>query len=112
MDQVIECTINRSGITENLGACERWVRISYVLAALKEYLNSKIHKKKCSDHVKFGEVRGKKDEDNVQRVVNGINTWVPELWNNTPLIHISIGILSSNEMVHNVLSAKEMDGKL
>ena len=43
----------------------------------------------------------------MQRVVNGINTWVPELWNNTPLFHISEGILVSNEMVQNVLSAKE-----
>ena len=67
MEQVIECTINRSckdtggifGITENLGACERWMCISHVLAALKEYLKSKIHKKKRSGHVKFGEV-GKK----------------------------------------------------
>ena len=114
MDQVIACTINRLckdtggifGITENLGACERWMRISHVLAALKEYLNSNIHIKKCSGHVEFGEVRKKKDEDNVQRVVNGINTWVPELWNNTPLIHISEGILASNEMVQNVISAK------
>ena len=68
MDQVIECTINRSckdtggisGIIENLGACERWIRISHVVAALKEYLNLKIHKKKCSGHVKFGEVRKKR----------------------------------------------------
>ena len=45
MDQVIETTINRwskevggiSGITENDGASERWIRINHFMSALKEH---------------------------------------------------------------------------
>ena len=48
-----------------------------------------------------------KDEDDVQRVVNGIETWLPDLWEEKPLVHISDGTLASDEMVSNVLAAKE-----
>ena len=53
MDQIIECTINRSskdtgeisGVTENVGVCERWMRSNNIFAALKEHLNATTHKK-------------------------------------------------------------------
>ena len=116
MDQIIETTVNRSckeiggiiGKTENQGATERWMRVSHILAALKEQQNKKVYKKpKFSKHRELEKKRMVKDEDDVQRVVSGIETWVPDLWNNSPLVHLSDGIVASEEMVANVLSAKE-----
>ena len=40
-------------------------------------------------------------------MVNGLNTWVPKLLDNIQLVHISDGISVSDEMIKNVLSAKQ-----
>ena len=62
MDQIIEITINRffketsrlSGITENKGVSERWVRINSFIAAHHERLNVKLNKNKKHMILKWG----------------------------------------------------------
>ena len=51
-----------------------------------------------------------KDEDDVQRVVEGIGLWSPTLRNNSPFVHLSDEIVASKEIVENVLSAKKVEG--
>ena len=116
MDQIIEMTINRfsketgglSGITESSGASERWMRINHFLAVLKHHLASKIRHREGSGHVEFSSIRMQKDEDDVKAVVNGLFTWIPDLWkDDQPIVNISNGKVASNEMMENVLLAKQ-----
>ena len=73
-DQMIEMTIQKpskvvgglSGVTENKGACERWMRINHFLAALKQYLDLKIQRGQISQHAEFSTIRMKKDEGHVK----------------------------------------------
>ena len=107
MDQIIEMTINRfsketgglSGQTENKGASERWMRINHYIAALKQHLEAKVGKVNNSNHVEIGSKRMQKDEADVQRIVEGLNSWIPDLWSQQqPLVNISNGLLATAEM--------------
>ena len=68
MDQIIETIINRfsketgglSGITENKGASERWVRINPFIAALRDHSNVKLNKNKKHMILKWGAPEKKK----------------------------------------------------
>ena len=78
------------------------------MAALKEYLDGKIRKVVKSGHVELGSRRMKKDEDAVERIVSGLNEWVPDLWSpSRPLVNLATGVVTPSNMVQNVLSAKE-----
>ena len=116
MDQIIEMTINRfsketgglSGQTENKGASERWMRINHYIAALKQHLEAKVGKVNNSNHVEIGSKRMQEDEADVQRIVEGLNSWIPDLWSQQqPLVNISNGILATAEMTENVKSTKD-----
>ena len=88
MDQIIEMTIKKSskvveglsGVTENKGASERWMRIKHFLAALKQHLDLKIHCGELSQHANFSRIRMKKDEDHMKRVVAVLKLLVPDMW--------------------------------
>ena len=117
MDQMIEMSINRSskeiaglsGLTENLGASERWMRINHLLAALKQHLEERTQRGQLSKHAEVGIIRMKKDEEDVKRVVAGLWTWLPDLWeDNQPLVNICDGKFASDEMLRNVLNAKNV----
>ena len=81
MDQVIETTINRfskefgglCGVTENVGANEKWIRLNPYLCALKQHLNITIGKKRKNNHVEWGKKRMGKDEDDVQTIMQGLS---------------------------------------
>ena len=68
MDQIIETTINcfskeaggLSGITENKGTSERWVRINPFIVALRDHLNVKLNKNKKHMILKWGAPEKKK----------------------------------------------------
>ena len=116
MDQMIEMTINRSskevgglsGITENLGASERWARINHILAALKLHLDEKTKLGQGWKHVELGALRIAKDEEHVERVASGLIVWVPDIWKNSQqLVNISSGEIAPDEMKHNVLNAHQ-----
>ncbi len=115
MDQIIEMTINTfsketgglSGQTENKGASERWMRINHYIAALKQHLEAKVRRSRNSSHAELGSKRMQKDEADVQRIVEGLNSWIPELWSPTqPLVNICNGVLATAEMIDNVKSTK------
>ena len=115
MDQIIEMTINRfsketgglSGQTENKGGSERWMRINHYIAALKQHLETKVRKAKNSSHLELGSKRMQKDEADVQRIVEGLNSWIPELWSQQqPLVNICNGVLATDEMTESVKSTK------
>ena len=88
MDQIIEMTIKKSskvveglsGVTENKGASERWMRIKHFLAALKQHLDLKIQCGELSQHTNFSRIRMKKDEDHMKRVVAVLKLLVPDMW--------------------------------
>eukprot|EP00794_Sanderia_malayensis_P002186 gene2186-2488_t len=115
MDQVIEMTINRfsketgglSEQTENNGASGRWMQINHYIAALKQHLEAKVRKSRNSGHAELGWKQMQKDEADVQHVVEGLNSWIPELWFPIqPLVNICNGILATAELVDNVKSTK------
>ena len=94
MDQVIKMSINRSsketgdltGKTENPGACARWTEINHFLVALREHQNKILRKNRNETHIELGEKRILKDESEVQMLLQMIETWVPNLWeDNQPL---------------------------
>ena len=94
MDQVIEMTINCSsketsgltGKTENPGACARWTKINHFSVALREHQNKILRKNRNERHIELGEKRILKDESEVQMLLQMIETWVPNLWeDNQPL---------------------------
>ena len=62
-DQLIETTINRFsksvdgilGKTEDVGACEKWVRLNQYMCALKEHLDKKVRRNTSwNGHVELG----------------------------------------------------------
>ena len=77
---MIEMTINKSskvvggvsGVTENKGASERWMRISHFLAALQKHLDLKIQCGQLSHTAQFSSIGMKIDEDHVKRIVVGL----------------------------------------
>ena len=87
-DQIIETTVNRQckdvggigGDTEKLGATERWVRSSHLIAALCDRMNKKIHKKAKQKHIDLGKPRMQRDERDVSDVQDCMETWLPSLW--------------------------------
>ena len=100
MDQVIETTINRyskttgglKGKTEDPDACEKWGRLSHYMCALKEHLDYKIGKKRSFQHAELGTRRMKRDESDVQKIVDILTLWVPKLYSPCqPLINICNG---------------------
>ena len=87
-DQIIETTVNRQckdvggigGDTEKLGATERWVRSSHLIAALCDRMNKKIRKKAKQKHIDLGKPRMQRDERDVSDVQDCMETWLPSLW--------------------------------
>ena len=115
MDQIIEATINRfseetgglSGITENKGASERWVKINPFIAALREHLNVKLNKNKKTYDIEIRCSRKEKDEGDVKNVGLGISDWVPDIRDpKQPIVNMNDGSLATQDMVKNVLNAK------
>ena len=52
--------------------------------------------------------RMKKDEEAVERLVSGLNEWVPDLGlPSHPLVNVATGVVAPSYMVQNVLSAKD-----
>eukprot|EP00112_Aurelia_sp_Birch-Aquarium-sp1_P017225 Seg3972.2 transcript_id=Seg3972.2/GoldUCD/mRNA.D3Y31 product="hypothetical protein" protein_id=Seg3972.2/GoldUCD/D3Y31 len=77
------------------------------MAALKQHLETKVRKAKSSSHVELGSKRMQKDEADVQCIVEGLNSWIPELWSpQQPLVNICNGVLATDEMIDNVKSTK------
>ena len=68
-----------SGITENKGASERWVRINPFIAAVHEHLNVKLNKNKKTYDIEIGSSRKEKDDEDVKNVGLGILDWVPDI---------------------------------
>ena len=68
-----------SGITENKGANERWVRINPFIAAVHEHLNATLNKNKKKYDIEIGCSRKEKDEEDVKNVGLGILDWVPDI---------------------------------
>ena len=115
MDQIIEATINRfseetgslSGITENKGASERWVKINPFIAALREDLNVKLNKNKKTYDIEIRCSRKEKDEEDVKNVGLGISDWVPGIRDpKQPIVNMNDGSLATQDTVKNVLNAK------
>ena len=83
------------------------MRINHYIAALKQHLETKVRKAKSSSHAELGSKRMQKDEADVQRIVAGLNSWVPELWSQKqPLVNICNGVLATDEVIENVRSMK------
>ena len=116
MDQIIETTINRwskevgglSGITENDGASERWIRINHFMSALKEHQHRKIRKKKVQHHEDIGKTKKERDEKNVRCVLTCVRSWVPELWSDSqPMVNLSTGKVATESMKKEFKSSKQ-----
>ena len=81
-------TINRSsketsgltGKTENLGACARWTKINYFIVALREHQNKILRKNRNQRHIELREKRILKGESEIQMLLQILETWVPNLW--------------------------------
>ena len=84
------------------------MRINHYIAALKQHLEAKVGKVNNPNHVEIGSKRMPKDEADVQRIVEGLNSWIPDLWSQQqPLVNISNGLLATAEMAENVKSTKD-----
>ena len=99
--QVIEMTINRaskdtgglSGKTENAGASERWMRINYLMVALRDKLNQLTRKRTSSGHVDLGRKRLLRDEQDVETLASCLFGWIPKIWeNDIPIINLAAGL--------------------
>ena len=102
-----------SGITENKGASERWVRINPFIAALHEHLNVKLNKNKKTYDIEIGSSRKEKDDEDVKNVGLGILDWVPDIQDlKQPIVKINDGSLATLDMVKNVLNEEEKGGEL
>ena len=115
MDQIIEATIIRfseetgglSGITDNKGASERWVKINPFIAALREHLNVKLNENKKAYDIEIRCSRKEKDEEDVKNVGLGISDWVPGIWDpKQPIVNMNDGSLATQDTVKNFLNAK------
>ena len=121
MDQVIEVTVNRfsketgglTGMTQNTGASERWMRINHYMCALKECLDKNIKRRKSTKHVELGERRMFTDEMNVELLESGLPSWVSNIWKPAqPLINIASGEEGTKKLIDNILSTKTEGIKL
>ena len=87
---------------ENPGACARWTKINNFLVALREYQNKILRKNRNERHIELGEKRILKDESEVQMLIQMLETWVPNLWeDNQPLINISTRQKGSSDFIEN-----------
>ena len=81
--------------------------LNHYITALKQHLEAKVRRSRNSSHAELGSKRMQKDEADVQRIVEGLNSWIPELWSPTqPLVNICNGVLATAEMIDNVKSTK------
>ena len=86
-DQVIQMTINQSskdtgglsGKTEDVGASERWMRINYIMAALREHLDALIKTKSWNKHVDLERKRMLSDENDIAALSDCLTEWMPNL---------------------------------
>ena len=110
MDRVIEVTINQSskitlgltGKTENPGVCARWTKINRFLLVLRAHQNKILRKNRNERHIYLGEKRILKEESEFQMLLQILETWVPNLWeDNQPLINISTGEKVSTDSIEN-----------
>ena len=110
VDQFIEMTINRSsketggltGKTENPVACARWTKINHFLVSIREHQNKILRNNRNERHTELGEKRILKDEIEFQILLQMLETWVPNLWeDNQPLISISTGAKASTDFIEN-----------
>ena len=116
MDQIIEMTINRfskstggiSGKTEDAGASEKWGRLNHYLCALKEHMKKKTRTNRKDRHVELGQKRSKKDEKDVENIMEILELWVPNIYSeDQPLINIATGVPATNELKLNAQLLKE-----
>ena len=120
-DQIMETTINRSskgtsGLsrkTENIGACEKCMRLNHIMCALREHLDSIIRKRATSKHINYGKKRSLNDEKDVTMLSETLTNWVPNLWTPyQPLVNLVTGKEAPKEMIVNVKSIKQRGEKL
>ena len=120
-DQIMETTINRSskgtsGLsrkTENIGACEKCMRLNHIMCALREHLDSIIRKRATSKHINYGKKRLLNDEKDVTMLSETLTNWVPNLWTPyQPLVNLVTGKEAPKEMIVNVKSIKQRGEKL
>ena len=85
-------TVGLTGKTKNPEACVRWTKINHFLVELREHQNKILRKIRNERHIELGEKRMLKDESEVKILLQILETWVPNLWeDNQPLINISTG---------------------
>ena len=69
---------------------------------MRQHLNVTTSKKRINNHVEFGKKRIEKDESDVQAIMQGIVSWIPNIWSpNQPLINIYTGVPASTEIMSN-----------
>ena len=67
---------------------------------LREHQNKILRKNRNERHIELGEKRILKDESEVQMLIQMLETWVPNLWeDNQPLINISTGGKGSSDFI-------------
>ena len=100
-DQVIQMTINRaskdtgglSEKTENAGASERWMRIKYLMAAMRQKPDQVTRKRTTCGHVDLGRKRLLNDKQDVETLASCLFTQIQETWeNNQPIINLATGL--------------------
>ena len=114
-DQMIETTVNRaskqtgglSGKTENRGATEKWMRINHFMSALRENQSKKVRTKQRNQHEDLRSKKKERDEEKVRCVLNCLQNWVPEMWEQShPITNISTGEIATENMTKEMKSAK------
>ena len=69
---------------------------------LREHQNKILRKNRNERHIELGEKRILKDESEVQMLIQMLETWVPNLWeDNQPLINISTRQKGSSDFIEN-----------
>ena len=69
---------------------------------LREHQNKILRKNRNERHIELGEKRILKDESEVQMLIQMLETWVPNLWeDNQPLINISTRGKGSSDFIEN-----------
>ena len=114
-DKVIEMTFNKgtkgsggcTGFLTNVNAVKRWEINSTYRASLRKCFHNHInyHPQKFK-HPDLNPSRIKKDEDAVQKILSTIEATFIDLLSPLPLISISAGIIATDKVISDMISAK------
>ena len=98
-----------TGFSTNINAVKRWEINATYRAALRTCFHHHLnYSKKKYQHPDFNQAQIKKDQQAVHEILHIISTTFIDPLSAQPLMSISIGILVSDKVTHDMLSAKDL----